>query len=102
MANVTPPTNGQERRPTRGGGGNPGQPPPTEALDPRLLLRALAAFRRGDFTVRLPDEWTGIGGKIADEFNDVINLNQRMARELERLSRVFFLFYKEEKLFAGE
>ena len=88
MANVTPPTNGQERRPggARGSGG-PGTPPP-EQFDPRLLLRALSAFRRGDFTVRLPDDWTGLGGKIADAFNDVVELNQRMARELERLSRV--------------
>ncbi|HEY8150865.1 MAG TPA: HAMP domain-containing protein, partial [Vicinamibacteria bacterium] len=53
-----------------------------------MLLRALTAFRRGDFTVRLPDDWTGLGGKIADAFNDVIDLNQRMAREVDRLSRV--------------
>src|SRR3954468_7413865 len=87
MANVTPPTNGQERRPNTRGGGGPGTPTP-EAFDPRLLLRALTAFRRGDFTVRLPDDWIGLGGKIADAFNDVIDLNQRMARELDRLSRV--------------
>ena len=31
---------------------------------------------------------TGIDGKIADAFNDVIELNERMAHELERLSRV--------------
>jgi CheY-like chemotaxis protein/HAMP domain-containing protein/signal transduction histidine kinase len=86
MANVTPPTNGQERGGARRRRG-PGMPP-TEPFDPRLLLRALTAFRRGDFTVRLPDEWTGLGGKIADAFNDVIDLNRRMARELDRLSRV--------------
>ncbi|HEU0109004.1 MAG TPA: HAMP domain-containing protein, partial [Vicinamibacteria bacterium] len=86
MGNVTPPTNGQERRGgTRGGG--PIAPSP-EQLDPRLLLRALTAFRRGDFTVRLPEDWTGLGGKIADAFNDVVELNQRMAREVDRLSRV--------------
>src|SRR6478672_696461 len=87
MANVTPPTNGQERRAGSRGSGGPGTPPPVE-FDPRLLLRALSAFRRGDFTVRLPDDWTGLGGKIADAFNDVIDTNQRMARELDRLSRV--------------
>src|SRR3954463_12107167 len=86
MPNGTPPTNGQERRPSPRGGG-PGAPSP-EAFDPRLLLRALTAFRRGDFTVRLPDDWIGLGGKIADAFNDVIDNNQRMARELDRLSRV--------------
>jgi len=87
MANVTPPTNGQERRSGARGSGGSGTPVP-EQFDPRLLLRALSAFRRGDFTVRLPDDWTGLGGKIADAFNDVIDTNQRMARELDRLSRV--------------
>src|SRR5262245_41718739 len=87
MANVTPPTNGQELRSGARGSGGPGTPAP-EQFDPRLLLRALSACRRGDFTVRLPDDWTGVGGKIADAFNDVIDTNQRMARELDRLSRV--------------
>jgi HAMP domain-containing protein len=57
-------------------------------VDSTVLLNALTAFKRGDFTVRLPVEWTGMAGKVADTFNDVIELNQRMARELERLSRV--------------
>ncbi len=46
------------------------------------------AFKRGDFTVRLPDDWIGFGGKIADAFNDVIATNQRMTQELERIGRV--------------
>src|SRR5437667_7799774 len=86
MGNVTPPTNGPERRAGARGGG-PSAPSP-EQFDPRLLLRALTAFRRGDFSVRLPDDWTGLGGKIADAFNDVVDLNQRLSRELDRLSRV--------------
>ena len=53
-----------------------------------LLLTALVALKKGDFSARLPDHFTGIDGKIADTFNDVIELNQRMAAELERLSRV--------------
>lgn len=28
--------------------------PPSEGLDPRELLRALVAFKKGDFSVRLP------------------------------------------------
>src|SRR5262249_11339801 len=39
-------------------------------------------------SVRLPDDWTGLAGQIADTFNDVIATNQRMAHELERISRV--------------
>jgi signal transduction histidine kinase/HAMP domain-containing protein/DNA-binding response OmpR family regulator len=41
--------------------------------------------RRGDFSARLPDHWTGIAGKVADTFNEVVELNQRLASELERL-----------------
>src|SRR5205814_665010 len=56
-------------------------------LDARQLLAALTAFKRGDFTARLPDDWTGVAGKIADTFNDVIRTNQRMTQELERIAR---------------
>src|SRR2546421_6721930 len=51
------------------------------------LLRALMAFKRGDFSVRLPDDWTGVAGKIADTFNEVIAKNQRMTMELDRIGR---------------
>jgi HAMP domain-containing protein/signal transduction histidine kinase len=46
------------------------------------------AFKRGDFSARLPEDWTGVAGKIADTFNDVIRTNQRMSQELERIVRV--------------
>jgi HAMP domain-containing protein/signal transduction histidine kinase/CheY-like chemotaxis protein len=54
----------------------------------RELLAALLAFKRGDFSARLPEDWVGVPGKIADTFNTVIETNQRMARELERIGRV--------------
>src|ERR1700746_569524 len=54
----------------------------------RQLLGALTAFRRGNFSVRLPEDWTGLAGKVADTFNDVIAINERMSRELERITRV--------------
>ena len=57
-------------------------------LNSRRLLTALMAFKRGDFSARLPDDWTGVAGKIADTFNDVISRNQRMTQELERIGRV--------------
>src|SRR5437660_7990198 len=60
----------------------------TPVLDTTTLLNALTALKKGDFTARLPAEWTGVAGKVADTFNEVIELNDRMARELERLSRV--------------
>jgi signal transduction histidine kinase/HAMP domain-containing protein len=51
----------------------------------KALLSALAALKSGDFSVRLPVDWVGIAGKTADTFNEVVALNQRMARELVRL-----------------
>jgi HAMP domain-containing protein/signal transduction histidine kinase/ActR/RegA family two-component response regulator len=51
----------------------------------RALLNALAALKSGDFSVRLPLDWVGMAGKVADSFNEVVALNQRMSRELGRL-----------------
>src|SRR2546430_16929340 len=59
-----------------------------DQLDSKQLLAALTAFKRGDFSAQLPDDWTGIAGKVADTFNDVIGLNQRLTQELARISRV--------------
>jgi hypothetical protein len=46
------------------------------------------AFKKGDFSQRLPTEWTGEAGKIADTLNDIMELNDQTTRELERVSRV--------------
>jgi HAMP domain-containing protein/signal transduction histidine kinase/ActR/RegA family two-component response regulator len=58
------------------------------SLDERQLLTALKAYKNGDFSARLPQDWTGLPGKIADTFNDVIRMNQRLTRELARIARV--------------
>ena len=52
------------------------------------LLAALQAVQAGDFSVRLPGNQTGIVGKIADTFNDIVATNQRMAQQLERVGDV--------------
>ncbi len=57
-------------------------------LDPRQLLGALRAVKRGDFSVRLPLDQTGIGGEIAAAFNDVAELLATSTHELERIARV--------------
>jgi HAMP domain-containing protein/signal transduction histidine kinase len=59
-----------------------------DAVDSRKLLTALVAFKRGDFSARLPDDWTGVAGKIADAFNEVVGTNQRFTQELERIVHV--------------
>jgi methyl-accepting chemotaxis protein len=63
-------------------------PRTSDFLDAPQVLAALTALKRGDFSVRLPADWTGVGGKIADTLNDVIELNQRLAREIDRVSHV--------------
>jgi HAMP domain-containing protein/signal transduction histidine kinase/DNA-binding response OmpR family regulator len=57
-------------------------------LTKTTLHSVLVALKKGDFTARLPMDLAGMDGKIADAFNDVVELNQRMAEELARLSRV--------------
>ena len=59
-------------------------PRPQAEVDTAQLLAALRAFSRGDFSVRLPRA-TGMAGEIAEAFNDVVEQNDRMTREFERL-----------------
>ncbi len=67
-------------------------PAGTLTLDPtpdlRVLLYSLQAVRDGDFSVRLPGDWTGLEGKIADTFNEIVTANQKMAQELRRVGQV--------------
>ena len=56
-----------------------------ETLDTRLLLKVLMAFKKGDFSARLPVEKTGTVGKIYDALNDVIERNENMTNELVRV-----------------
>ena len=52
------------------------------------LLGALNALRKGEASVRLPVHWTGIAGKVADAFNEVVEQNANMTHELARLRQV--------------
>src|SRR5690606_12511553 len=52
-----------------------------------LLLRCLIALKKGDFSVRLPVNWTGTAGKIADVLNEVLEQNAKLAAELERANQ---------------
>jgi signal transduction histidine kinase/CheY-like chemotaxis protein/HAMP domain-containing protein len=63
-------------------------PAGTDVLDYRELLGALTAFKRGDFSVRMPVDRTGMAGKISDTLNEIFELNDRMLKEFERISRV--------------
>ena len=64
------------------------QEAPAYSPEMTALLNALTALKKGAPGVRLPVEWTGVAGKVADAFNEVVELNERLASELGRLSRV--------------
>ena len=57
-------------------------------LDKKKLLLALEAFRSGDFNAKLDEEYPGIDGRIASVFNEVLGLNRRLVRELDKVNRV--------------
>ena len=52
----------------------PGRSEAHEAAEAQLraLLHALQAMKVGDFSARLPSDWTGVMGKVADTFNESI------------------------------
>ncbi len=57
-------------------------------LDTRQMLHGLAALKKGDFSVRLPMEWTGMAGKVADTFNDLADMMKNSTENLNKISRV--------------
>src|SRR5438045_8041469 len=57
-----------------------------DAIDHKVALRVLASVQRGDFSARMPTEWSGSAGKVASAINDIIESNERLEREIRRLS----------------
>src|SRR4051812_48392347 len=78
-------------RPTNNGNGNGHKESPPEgggAVDHKLLLATLLAVKKGDFAARMPVDHVGVAGKIYDTLNDIIELEQRTATELGRMSQL--------------
>src|SRR4030088_1325740 len=59
----------------------------TDSIDSRIALNVLTAVKRGDFSARMPATWTGSAGNVCSPRTDFIEWNQRLERELRRLSR---------------
>jgi HAMP domain-containing protein/CheY-like chemotaxis protein len=55
-------------------------------LDSRQLLAALRAFKRGDFSVRLPGDLTGVDGQICETFNDLVQATAGLESETVAVS----------------
>src|SRR5258707_6298039 len=51
--------------------------------DLSVILASLQTMRDGDFSVRLPGDWTGLHRKNADTFNDIVFSNPQIAPELK-------------------
>ncbi|MER3587824.1 MAG: hypothetical protein C4322_05565, partial [Mastigocladus sp. ERB_26_1] len=60
----------------------------SDNLDLKQLLRTLSAVKKGDFSARMPIDQTGMAGKIADTLNDIIEQNERLTAELQRIGNV--------------
>jgi signal transduction histidine kinase/HAMP domain-containing protein len=59
-----------------------------DRVDDGVLLSVLSDVNNGDFSVRMPLNWTGVAGKIADRLNNVIAANETLGIELAKVSRV--------------
>ena len=60
----------------------------SSSADFAAILASLQTMRDGNFSMRLPGSWTGLAGKIADTFNEIVAANQQMAEELKRVGQV--------------
>src|SRR5580693_3884803 len=52
----------------------------------RQILAGILAFRDGNFGVRLPTNWIGIDGRIAEAFNQTIDHEEFISKEIARLA----------------
>lgn len=52
------------------------------------LLNALMAFKKGDFSYRMPFDQTGIAGKVADTFNEIMEMQENLVNEINSVAKV--------------
>ncbi len=56
----------------------------TNTLDMKELLGVLLSIKKGDYSVRMPIDRTGMAGKIADTLNEIIEANNDFSDELDK------------------
>ncbi len=61
-------------------------PTPVSTSKDKELLRVLNAFRQGDFSVRMRRSG-GLDPRVVQTLNEIIELNQKLTHEFERISR---------------
>jgi HAMP domain-containing protein len=52
------------------------------------LQQAMVAFRKGDFSVRLTTGWSGVQGRIADLFNEIVEMSERRSQQAAEVARI--------------
>jgi HAMP domain-containing protein/signal transduction histidine kinase/CheY-like chemotaxis protein len=57
-------------------------------LDTKELLSVLLAVKKGDFSARMLPDRTGLAGKIADTVNSIIEVNEYITKEFQKMSRM--------------
>jgi len=87
-SNTSGPALAEEQKTRSGTNGSSNGHDQLAAAELAMVLTALHTMREGDFSVRLPGSWTGLSGKIADTFNDIVAANEHMAQELKRVGQV--------------
>jgi HAMP domain-containing protein/CheY-like chemotaxis protein/signal transduction histidine kinase len=88
MNETTTTSRGRKRLPPalRSNGKGNGVGDDAAAARSRQLFTAMMAFRDGDFSARLPADWPGMDGRIAEAFNQSLAHEGRISREVARLS----------------
>ncbi|WP_240417659.1 HAMP domain-containing protein [Paenibacillus periandrae] len=59
-----------------------------DVLDTGELLNALMALKKGNFSYRLPYDHTGVAGKIADTFNEIMDMQENLVTEVQTVAKV--------------
>ncbi len=64
------------------------QQTPSDKLNLKQLLTVLDAYRKGDFSARMPSDLLGMQGKVADTMNDIIDRGVETTTEFERVAQL--------------
>ncbi len=62
--------------------------PANATIDVDALLTFLDEVAGGEFSARLPLNWTGLPGKVADRLNSIVSFNEAFSAELARVSEL--------------
>ncbi|WP_123040323.1 HAMP domain-containing protein [Cohnella candidum] len=57
-------------------------------IDAGELLNALMAMKKGNFGFRMPYDRTGVAGKVADTFNEIMDIQESMVNEIQTVAKV--------------